>query len=103
VVLSNVLKVDSLEDHKRMGTEVHQLIQARHPLGEDATGAAAEEKPDAEAVEGAEPHVEPAADAKTPKAEASPAGGYTIESSPGAVSPSPVSPPPDDGASSSQR
>jgi hypothetical protein len=121
VVLSNVLKVDSLEDHKRMGTEVHQLIQARHPVEEDATGAATEWKPDVEGTQGRGekvepapvveerlPWLEPAAEdvprvAPPPESAAPPEGGYAIESSPGALIPSSASPPPDDGASSSQR
>lgn len=109
VVLSNVLKVNALEDHKRMGTEVHQLIQARHPVEEDATGSAGEWKQDERGVANAEEGSEalsaaPGAEgseAPTPAAEPS-AGDYVIESSPGAVTPSGASQP-GGGASSDRR
>lgn len=38
VVLSNVLRKNSSEAHRLLGTQVHQLIQSRHPMeGEEAT------------------------------------------------------------------
>jgi hypothetical protein len=40
VVLSNVLKKDSAEEHENLATRIHQLIESRHPRRAAESGAA---------------------------------------------------------------